>query len=341
MENKNESKSSDIIDVSAYARIVDKQIPIDEEFIDVNAEKVFDEELELIDAYKDIYLGNHIRVVVEKTLDDIYSISIYYFLNTPGYCAWLGDVTDTDIETLGDISSVVREIVLNEKGTFEARGGGYATGEAPYEMGIEFEETLTESASFVLDPAYFSVDTDNAYFKGYHNPKNRWNGWAMPYFTKDVAMEIAQRYSSDETGYSITYDEQKDVFVMEDENYEDEYIEEIPKYTYGTPDGTKDLYPIGAGCWIWDDYTRDEMENNGDADYIFESLQKELDFKYKGIWVRHIPDTNTLQFIVSSEKAEELNLDDTVIDTINYNNQSEDDIKEYIDTQLDNKFFTE
>lgn len=344
MENKNESKSSDIIDVSAYARIVDKQIPIDEEFIDKNAEKVFDEELELIDTYKDIYLGNHIRVVVEKTLDDIYSISIYYFLNTPGYCAWLGDVTDTDIETLGGISSVVREIVLNEKGTFEARGGGYATGEAPDEMGIEFpDDKLTEAQIDVLQPAYFSVDSDDAFFKGYHYPRYRWNGWAIPYFTLDVAKAVAERYSGGVYDYEITYDEQKDAFHFIDKTDEAEYYEEdIHKQTLSTTEGTLDLYGIGGGCWIWDAYTKDEMERCDYVGCIFESLQhNEPDFKYKGIWIRHLPDTNTVQFIVSSEKADELNLDDTVIDTIDYNNQSEAELKEYVDSQFDNKFFTE
>lgn len=341
---KEESISDDNIDVSGYATIVEKQIPIDDEYLDTNADRIFDEELLLKPEYDGTYIANHIRIAVDKTLEDNYVVSAYYFLDSSGYCAWIDEISSSDLDELGGLSGVVREIALMENRTFEMRGSSYATGETPDEMGIEFpDDKLTEAQIDVLQPAYFSVDSDDAFFKGYHYPRYRWNGWAIPYFTLDVAKAVAERYSGGVYDYEITYDEQKDAFHFIDKTDEAEYYEEdIPKQTLSTTEGTLDLYGIGGGCWIWDAYTKDEMERCDYVGCIFESLQhNEPDFKYKGIWIRHLPDTNTVQFIVSSEKADELNLDDTVIDTIDYNNQSEAELKEYVDSQFDNKFFTE
>ena len=35
-----------------------------------------------------------------------------------------------------------------------------------------------------IEKAYFSIDRENEYYEGYHNPKKLWNGWAMPCFEK-------------------------------------------------------------------------------------------------------------------------------------------------------------
>jgi hypothetical protein len=53
------------------------------------------------------------------------------------------------------------------------------------------------ATSYLLDPnwtmieARFELDGIEEIFPGYHNPNRRWNGWACPWFTKDVAEKIA------------------------------------------------------------------------------------------------------------------------------------------------------
>lgn len=65
------------------------------------------------------------------------------------------------------------------------------------------------------------------------------------------------------------------------------------------------------------------------------------DMEYRGIWVRYVAETNTVQFIVDQEKADKLQLEDTVVDTIQFRNQTPKEIKHYIDTELDKSLLTD
>jgi hypothetical protein len=65
------------------------------------------------------------------------------------------------------------------------------------------------------------------------------------------------------------------------------------------------------------------------------------DMEYRGIWVRYVAETNTVQFIVDQEKADKLQLEDTVVDTIQFRNQTPKEIKHHIDTELDKSLLTD
>lgn len=81
--------------------------------------------------------------------------------------------------------------------------------------------------------------------------ERRWNGWLMPFFTKEVGLQIVPHV------IGLTYDEAEDAFV-----YRDVYASEcaggdaerdiFPAQQIQTPDGTQLLYGIGAGSWTWE-----------------------------------------------------------------------------------------
>ena len=85
-----------------------------------------------------------------------------------------------------------------------------------------------------------------------------WNGWATPYFTLEEAKKILAEWKG------LTYDEDKDEFRIQYEEYDEPYIwqgEDIQ-----TVDGTKHLYGIGAYSHIWDEL------DDGDKRYLAEQI---------------------------------------------------------------------
>ena len=113
-----------------------------------------------------------------------------------------------------------------------------------------------------LKKSYFSIDICDEYYEGYHNPNFRWNGWAVPYFTKEVADIIKNNMSSDDL--EITYDKEKDQYVaIFNNNIEEKEVYE--KEIIDMPEGKIEVYPIGAGSWIWDDYSLEDVKKDSDA----------------------------------------------------------------------------
>ena len=111
----------------------------------------------------------------------------------------------------------------------------------------------------------FCIDSNEGEFVGY-TTGYLWNGWATPYFTKEVADEILKRNNQvyidngmSKEGYYAVYNAEKDQYEFYDPNldepdvFEGEYCE--------TVDGRLHLYGIGAYCWIWDEIEEEkEME---------------------------------------------------------------------------------
>lgn len=111
-----------------------------------------------------------------------------------------------------------------------------------------------------LKKAYFNIDNCPEYYEGYYIPNKRWNGWAMPYFTKKISDMIIKRVQSDDL--KISYDKEADSYkVIEYVNNEVDDTYSFEKVIINTPDGKKSLYGIGAGYWVWDDYSLDEIDN--------------------------------------------------------------------------------
>lgn len=92
------------------------------------------------------------------------------------------------------------------------------------------------SGSFYLD--------DSPEHHGYHC-KERWNGWAIPYFEFDEASRIAKLYSCKE--FPISYDEARDAFIALNDDCSDVF-ESVVIDVGGSP---KKVYGVGAGCWVW------------------------------------------------------------------------------------------
>jgi hypothetical protein len=95
---------------------------------------------------------------------------------------------------------------------------------------------------------YLEIDPGTT-FSGY-TKGDTWNGWACPYFEKDVAEQIAKHHGEihrydDEEGYWAEYDAERDVFAFHDTQYEE------PREFGAVEIDDKNLYPVGAYCWTW------------------------------------------------------------------------------------------
>lgn len=76
---------------------------------------------------------------------------------------------------------------------------------------------------------------------------DRWNGWAKPYFTREVGLELCKIIPG------LTYDEIRDSFKHEDDDglAEDaDYFDSVQILVDGKE---RSLYGIGWGCWTWDE----------------------------------------------------------------------------------------
>lgn len=124
--------------------------------------------------------------------------------------------------------------------------------------------------------AKFGIDTNEEEFVGYTTGA-LWNGWATPYFTKEVADEILKINNQvyidngmDKVGYYAVYNAEEDQYEFYDPDldepdvFEGEYCE--------TVDGRLHLYGIGAYCWIWD-----EVEEDKENEIVAEQVSITLD----------------------------------------------------------------
>jgi len=125
----------------------------------------------------------------------------------------------------------------------ESGGFGY---EIPFAAlrGYDFKVVDVEKFKATWRKAKFTIGGDRE-FEGYHWG-HRWNGWACPMFTLEVAREIAEWMEM-----RIEIDAQNRVIIT-DENCTDEpdVNEGDKRARNGIP--TMTLYGIGACGWCWD-----------------------------------------------------------------------------------------
>jgi hypothetical protein len=76
-----------------------------------------------------------------------------------------------------------------------------------------------------------------------------WNGWAMPFYDRDTASEVAKAVSL--TGRKGSYDADRDAFDFQDPNNPDD-VETFVGMEIETGSGSHHVYPIGSGSWIWE-----------------------------------------------------------------------------------------
>lgn len=100
--------------------------------------------------------------------------------------------------------------------------------------------------------ASFTLDMSNEIYKGYHDPSEDWNGWAVPYFTKEVGAKIIAdllAYDSKKHPYytGTRWDEKNEVFIIVSDG-EPEIIR--PEKMMLKSGEALMLYPFGMG-WCW------------------------------------------------------------------------------------------
>ena len=121
------------------------------------------------------------------------------------------------------------------------------------------------TTAFLLDPnwhlieAHFELEGTEEIFPGFHNPNRNWNGWACPWFTRDVADKIA-------TALDGIRDDKNDrwVFLPDDEREAFPLFNDIEDcteddlwevngwvmYREDMPDKPTPLYTCDGICWM-------------------------------------------------------------------------------------------
>lgn len=107
-------------------------------------------------------------------------------------------------------------------------------------------------------PGVFVIDTlPGLAFQGYHLGED-WNGWACPSFERAVAEQILE--ATARNGGAWRYDATRDVFVLAWRTPSGEMNEERFAGQMVVVEGgaRKELYPIGARFWIWEEQVDEE-----------------------------------------------------------------------------------
>lgn len=126
-----------------------------------------------------------------------------------------------------------------------------------------------------IKKAYFSIDGDYRFYEGYYYGTN-WNGWAMPYFTKEIADEIVKNVCDGIT-YTMSYDSANDRYIahiiennkiIETDYFESEYIKL-------NDNNSIKCYKIGAGYWTWDAYSKDKIPKDNNIKIISAPIKEE------------------------------------------------------------------
>ena len=124
----------------------------------------------------------------------------------------------------------------------------------------------------------FGNDSNEEEFVGYTTGA-LWNGWATPYFTKEVADEIVRIQNQGYTDWGMDRNEYYAVYNAEKDQYEFHNPDlDWPDVFEGedceTVDGVLHLYGIGAYCWIWDEI-EEEKEQEMETEFVYITLDPE------------------------------------------------------------------
>lgn len=101
--------------------------------------------------------------------------------------------------------------------------------------------------------ATFWIDEDGE-FEGYHDPENKWNGHAVPYFTKETAEKVLETIAKE---YRLNPDVKPSEQFYWGFNSHDNYFlyanayGEGSEYVYPIQYEGQDLYCIGGYEWAW------------------------------------------------------------------------------------------
>lgn len=95
-----------------------------------------------------------------------------------------------------------------------------------------------------LTPGLFEISSVQGPYEGWTSGE-RWNGWACPYFSREVGLKIAADYTSSGPCFLAEYDAEEDCFRFYDPDHEE-------WEAFGAMEvGTRQVYPIGTHFWTW------------------------------------------------------------------------------------------
>jgi hypothetical protein len=110
-----------------------------------------------------------------------------------------------------------------------------------------------------LTQARFSIEGDPQApaFDGWHDERARWNGWAVPYFSRETleAGVLAMLLTLD--GCAYRWDGETLEITEDDGDERTRYVSRVEPVTQ---DG-QSLYCLGMG-WVWDTITTDDEEQD-------------------------------------------------------------------------------
>lgn len=135
----------------------------------------------------------------------------------------------------------VEVLKMGDQVEFAQQGGGFVCRMPRAEFDAIFALAPTPEFSLVNITADWLPDevTLQAYSDG-----TRWNGWAMPCFTREVALQLTALMPI------VRYDEARDAFVATiDEDEEELFRSRVVRV------GNQEVitYPIGSGSWCWEE----------------------------------------------------------------------------------------
>lgn len=103
------------------------------------------------------------------------------------------------------------------------------------------DEVAQAQANLVKNRFAIDFESDNDAFEGYYNPNHRWNGWAIPLFTKKVMETIISKFSTED--YPIVFEAD---YVPSEDTDETTSVVITSKLT--SPSGER-LYITDGWCW--------------------------------------------------------------------------------------------
>ena len=134
----------------------------------------------------------------------------------------------------------VEATTIGDPVEFFAEGGGFLRRMPRAEFDVQF--TVAAQPQFAQVAVAGAWMDDGIALPAYSDGV-RWNGWLVPYFTREVAMRLIPLVDS------LRYDETRDVFVALDPNEGDEIAYGAEEIRVGKDDVV--TYSIGAGEWCW------------------------------------------------------------------------------------------
>lgn len=130
-----------------------------------------------------------------------------------------------------------RVVSVDDGITIANLGGGFVR---KIRSAFDWRKVSPSEMNLKLRPANFDAEWENKVYPGFHDGR-RWNGWSIPYFTKEVADQILQSFFDEGTA---TYDSKTDTYTLTQGKEEDN------QFIKGESIDGKKLYQVGDG-WTW------------------------------------------------------------------------------------------